>query len=113
VVPVRPQPAGSPITPVTPTIAKATTPVVTSPVARPAPSVAAIAAAAAPAVAAAAAPAIAAAAAAAGHDPRGVDYAAIAQLSREIIEKIAWEVVPELAESIIKQHLDRLVAARS
>ena len=35
-----------------------------------------------------------------------------AKLSREIIEKIAWEVVPELAETIIKQQLDKLAAAR-
>ena len=43
-----------------------------------------------------------------GMDPRGVEYDAIAKLSREIIEQIAWEVVPELAEIIIRENLDRL-----
>ena len=39
----------------------------------------------------------------------GPEYAAIAQLSREIIEQIAWEVVPELAEAIIRSELERLM----
>ena len=43
---------------------------------------------------------------------RGREYEAIAKLSREIIEQVVWEVVPELAEVIIKQELDRLVAAK-
>jgi len=43
---------------------------------------------------------------------RGPEYEAVAKLSREIIERIAWEVVPELAEVIIREHLDRLVAER-
>ena len=43
---------------------------------------------------------------------KGPDYAAVAQLSREVIERIAWEVVPELAEVMIKQRLDELVRAR-
>ena len=38
----------------------------------------------------------------------GPEYAAIAKLSREVIEQIAWEVVPELAEIIIRSELDRL-----
>ncbi len=33
-------------------------------------------------------------------------------MSREAIEKIAWEVVPDLAEAIIRKELDRLVASR-
>jgi hypothetical protein len=44
---------------------------------------------------------------------RGPEYAALAKLSREVIEKIAWEVVPELAEAIIKEQLDRLVKERA
>jgi hypothetical protein len=36
---------------------------------------------------------------------RGPEYEAIAKLSREIIEKIVWEVVPELAEAIIREHV--------
>ena len=43
---------------------------------------------------------------------RGREYEAIAKLSREIIEQVVWEVVPELAEVIIKQELDRLIAAK-
>ncbi len=39
---------------------------------------------------------------------RGPEYEALAKLSREIIEQIVWEVVPELAELIIRQEIDRL-----
>jgi hypothetical protein len=48
------------------------------------------------------------AAVARGLDPRGVEYDAILKLSREIIEQIAWEVVPELAEIIIRERLHEL-----
>ena len=43
---------------------------------------------------------------------RGPEYEAIAKLSREIIEQVVWEVVPELAESIIRQEIDRLASAK-
>src|SRR5436853_598313 len=43
---------------------------------------------------------------------RGPEYEAIAKLSREIIEQVVWEVVPELAELIIRQEVDRLAAAK-
>lgn len=43
---------------------------------------------------------------------RGPEYEAIAKLSREIIEQVVWEVVPELAEAIIRQEVDRLAAAK-
>ena len=43
---------------------------------------------------------------------RGREYEAIAKLSREIIEQVVWEVVPELAEVIIRQEIDRLVASK-
>ncbi|MEO6951832.1 MAG: response regulator [Polyangia bacterium] len=43
---------------------------------------------------------------------RGPEYEAIAKLSREVIEQIVWEVVPELAETIIRAELDRLVRER-
>jgi CheY-like chemotaxis protein len=43
---------------------------------------------------------------------RGPEYEAIAKLSREIIEQVVWEVVPELAEMIIRQEIDRLASAR-
>jgi CheY-like chemotaxis protein len=42
-----------------------------------------------------------AAAGTAGVDPKVAE--AIANLSREVIERVVWEVVPELAESIIKK----------
>jgi CheY-like chemotaxis protein len=38
---------------------------------------------------------------------RGPEYEAIAKLSREIIEKIVWEIVPELAEAIIREELQK------
>jgi len=34
--------------------------------------------------------------------------AAISRISREIIEKIAWEVVPDLAESLIKEEIRKI-----
>jgi hypothetical protein len=37
---------------------------------------------------------------------------AIAKLSREVIEQVVWEVVPDLAETIIRAELDRLVRER-
>ena len=37
---------------------------------------------------------------------------ALSQASREVIEKIAWEVVPQLAETIIRQELERLIKDR-
>ena len=43
---------------------------------------------------------------------RGPEYEAIAKLSREIIEQVVWEVVPELAETIIRQQIDRLASAK-
>jgi CheY-like chemotaxis protein len=42
----------------------------------------------------------------------GPEYEAIAKLSREIIEQVVWEVVPELAEAIIRQEIDRLASAK-
>jgi hypothetical protein len=41
------------------------------------------------------------------------EMAVIVKLSREVIERVAWEVVPELAEAIIRGELDRLTAERS
>lgn len=92
-------------TPVPPTVAAAPVPVrwygsmpAVAPPAAPAPLVAAVSSAIDQKVAAIAA--------------RGREYEAIAKLSREIIEQVVWEVVPELAEVIIKQELDRLAAAK-
>lgn len=36
----------------------------------------------------------------------------VESVGRELIEKIAWEVVPQLAEAIIREELDRLVRER-
>lgn len=38
--------------------------------------------------------------------------AALSSASREVIERIVWEVVPPLAETIIRENLDRLVKGR-
>jgi CheY-like chemotaxis protein len=43
---------------------------------------------------------------------RGPEYEAIAKLSREVIEQVVWEVVPELAEIIIREHVERLASSR-
>ncbi len=40
----------------------------------------------------------------------GPEMQALLKLSREVVERIVWEVVPELAEAIIKHNLDRLTA---
>jgi hypothetical protein len=37
---------------------------------------------------------------------------ALSKASQDVIEKIAWEVVPQLAETIIRQELDRLIKER-
>ena len=37
---------------------------------------------------------------------------ALSKASREVIEKVVWEVVPQLAETIIREHLDELVKSR-
>ncbi|HEU5058025.1 MAG TPA: response regulator [Kofleriaceae bacterium] len=46
----------------------------------------------------------------AGLDPAGPEMQALLKLSREVVERIVWEVVPDLAEAIIKQNLDKLTA---
>jgi hypothetical protein len=38
---------------------------------------------------------------------KGPEYEALAKLSREIIEQIVWEIVPELAEAIIREQVDK------
>jgi hypothetical protein len=44
------------------------------------------------------------------YEPAAVEL--LSQLSREVIERIVWEVVPDLAERIIREELDRLVEKR-
>jgi hypothetical protein len=36
--------------------------------------------------------------------------AAVLALSREVVERVVWEVVPDLAETIIKEEIRRLTA---
>ncbi|HVU52160.1 MAG TPA: response regulator, partial [Polyangia bacterium] len=36
---------------------------------------------------------------------RGPEYEALARLSREVIEQIVWEIVPELADAIIREQV--------
>ena len=52
-------------------------------------------------------------AAAAGIEPGSPELLALLKLSTEIVERIVWEVVPELAEAIIKENLHDLTARRS
>jgi len=42
----------------------------------------------------------------------GESRAQITAATREIIEQVVWEVVPELAETIIREEIDRLLRAR-
>jgi hypothetical protein len=37
---------------------------------------------------------------------------ALSSAAREVIERVVWEVVPQLAETIIRENLDRLMKAR-
>ena len=37
---------------------------------------------------------------------------ALSKASRDVIERVVWEVVPQLAETIIRENLDRLIKAR-
>lgn len=37
---------------------------------------------------------------------------ALSAASREVIERVVWEVVPQLAETIIRENLERLVKSR-
>jgi len=43
---------------------------------------------------------------------RGPAYAAVAELSREVIEQVVWEVVPELAEIIVREHVEKLAGKK-
>ncbi|HET9551796.1 MAG TPA: response regulator, partial [Anaeromyxobacteraceae bacterium] len=55
--------------------------------------------------------------AATGHQPaadggEAVLRDALSKASREVIERVVWEVVPQLAETIIRENLERLVKSR-
>jgi len=59
----------------------------------------------APAIAARTDAAVAEVAQGAGIDPGSPEMAAISKLSREVVERVVWEVVPERAEAIIREHI--------
>lgn len=48
----------------------------------------------------------------AGLEPGSPELAALLKLSTEVVERIVWEVVPELAEQIIRENLNELAASR-
>ena len=47
-----------------------------------------------------------------GLEPGSPELLALLKLSAEVVERIVWEVVPELAEQIIKENLQELAASR-
>lgn len=49
---------------------------------------------------------------AAGIEPGSPELLALLKLSTEVVERIVWEVVPELAEQIIRENLATLTAQR-
>jgi CheY-like chemotaxis protein len=48
-----------------------------------------------------------------GLEPGSPELAALLKLSAEVVERIVWEVVPDLAEQIIRENLHDLTARRS
>jgi CheY-like chemotaxis protein len=48
-----------------------------------------------------------------GLAPGSPELVALVKLSSEVIERVVWEVVPELAEAIIREHVAELVAKRA
>ena len=49
----------------------------------------------------------------AGLEPGSPELLALLKLSTEVVERIVWEVVPDLAEQIIRENLHDLTARRS
>jgi CheY-like chemotaxis protein len=50
---------------------------------------------------------------AAGLEPGSPELSALLKLSTEVVERVVWEVVPDLAEQIIRENLHDLTARRS
>jgi len=50
---------------------------------------------------------------AAGLPPGSPELAALVRLSSEVVERVVWEVVPDLAEQIIRENLNDLAARRA
>ena len=48
----------------------------------------------------------------AGLEPGSPELLALLKLSSEVVERIVWEVVPDLAEQIIRENLQELTARR-
>ena len=48
----------------------------------------------------------------AGLEPGSPELAALLKLSAEVVERIVWEIVPDLAEQIIRENLDHLAAQK-
>jgi CheY-like chemotaxis protein len=48
----------------------------------------------------------------AGLEPGSPELLALLKLSTEVVERIVWEVVPDLAEQIIRENLNELAASR-
>ena len=48
----------------------------------------------------------------AGLDPRGPEMQALLKLSYDVVERVVWELVPELAEALIRDNIDKLAAGR-
>ena len=48
----------------------------------------------------------------AGLEPGSPELTALLKLSAEVVERIVWEVVPDLAEQIIRENLNELAASR-
>ncbi|MBK7070859.1 MAG: response regulator [Myxococcales bacterium] len=48
-----------------------------------------------------------------GLTPGSAELTALVKLSTEVVERIVWEVVPELAEAIIREHVAELAAKRA
>jgi hypothetical protein len=83
-----------------------------TPVAVPAAPVAAPPAAARPAPVRPAAAAPAAPSATSGDSGEAALRAALSNASREVIERVVWEVVPPLVEVIVREHVERLARSR-
>jgi len=48
-----------------------------------------------------------------GLDRNSPELVGLVKLSAEVVERVVWEVVPELAEQIIKENLKELTAKKS
>ena len=57
-------------------------------------------------------PELASAAAGGGSEMDAAMREAILKISREVIERVVWEIVPDLAEKIINEELDRLIEGK-